>query len=119
MTAYDGKGKGLVSRPKKKVFLAELVLTSLFKCDNQSKALMKNKERAEEDNWNSSDFVLNNALLPAETIADENANFTLDKARWNALRAARHPGSAKTFDRTRCLRRRLTLCLKKTVVYKT
>lgn len=42
---------------------------------------------AEKENRNFSDFVLENALSAAEAVVDD-ANFTLDKDRWNAFCAA-------------------------------
>lgn len=43
---------------------------------------------AEKENRNFSDFVLENALSAAEAIVNDDANFTLDKDRWNAFCAA-------------------------------
>lgn len=43
---------------------------------------------AEKENKNYSDFILENAVAAAEAIVGDDANFTLDKKRWNAFCAA-------------------------------
>jgi uncharacterized protein (DUF1778 family) len=43
---------------------------------------------AEKENKNISDFVLENALSAAESIVGDEANFSLDKKRWNQFVAA-------------------------------